>query len=301
MFNKVCIIGLGLIGSSLARIIKAQGLAAQLTAVDINPKVCEKVLELGIADKATTSFSNGVEDADLVILCSPVGSMALVAGAISEFLREGAIVTDVGSVKGSVVRDLQANLPAHVEIVPGHPIAGTEHSGPEAGFVELFEGRWCILTPLPTTGLMAVEKVSALWQACGAKIEIMEPHRHDLVLGITSHLPHLIAYSIVDTASTLEDDTKSDVIKFSASGFRGFTRIAASDPVMWRDVFLNNKEAVLEILQRFTEDLNGLQKAIRKGDGDYLYDVFARTRDIRRHVIERGEETLPSPQRKGRD
>lgn len=300
MFNKICIIGLGLIGSSLARIIMAQRLAETLVAIDINPKVCEKVLELGIADKATTSLS-GVQDADLVILCSPVGTMSMVARAIGEFLKPGAIVTDVGSVKDSVVRDLKANLPEHIEIVPGHPIAGTEHSGPEAGFVELFEGRWCILTPLPETSLMAVEKVSALWQACGAKIEIMEPHHHDLILAITSHLPHLIAYSIVDTASDLEEDTKSDVIKFSASGFRGFTRIAASDPVMWRDVFLNNKEAVLEILQRFTEDLSSLQKAIRKGDGDYLYSVFSRTRDIRRKITELGPEGLPSPQRQGRD
>ncbi len=301
MFNKVCIIGLGLIGSSLARIIKAKGLASEISAIDINPKVCEKGLELGIVDKATTSFSKGVEGADLIILCSPVGTMSVVAKAISNYVKPGAIITDVGSVKGSVVRDLSENLPDTVEIVPGHPIAGTEHSGPESGFVELFEGRWCILTPLPETDLRAVDKVSALWDACGAKIEIMDHKRHDLILGITSHLPHLIAYSIVDTANDLEDDTKSEVIKFSASGFRGFTRIAASDPVMWRDVFMNNQDAVLEILQRFTEDLSVLQKAIRKGDGDYLYNVFTRTRAIRREVMEMGPEGIPSPLREGKD
>ncbi len=301
MFNKVCIIGLGLIGSSLARNIKAQNLAGHLVCVDLNPKVCEKGKALGIVDQATTSFSVGVEDADLIILCSPVGSMSVVASAIADCVKEGAIITDVGSVKGSVVRDLQEHLPEYVEIVPGHPIAGTEHSGPEAGFAELFRDRWVILTPLPETDLRAVDKVSALWGACGARIEIMDHKRHDLVLGITSHLPHLIAYSIVDTANDLQEDMKSEVIKFSASGFRGFTRIAASDPVMWRDVFLNNQEAVLEILGRFTEDLSALQKAIRKGDGDYLYGVFTRTREIRRKIVELGPEGLPSPDRTGKD
>jgi len=301
MFNKVCIIGLGLIGSSLARNIKAQNLAGHLVCVDLNPKVCEKGKALGIVDQATTSFSVGVEDADLIILCSPVGSMSVVASAIADCVKEGAIITDVGSVKGSVVRDLQEHLPEYVEIVPGHPIAGTEYSGPEAGFAELFRDRWVILTPLPETDLRAVDKVSALWSACGARIEIMDHKRHDLVLGITSHLPHLIAYSIVDTANDLQDDMKSEVIKFSASGFRGFTRIAASDPVMWRDVFLNNQEAVLEILGRFTEDLSALQKAIRKGDGDYLYGVFTRTREIRRKIVELGPEGLPSPDRTGKD
>lgn len=301
MFNKVCIIGLGLIGSSLARNIKVHGLAGHLVCVDLNPKVCEKGMELGLVDQATTSFSVGVDDADLIILCSPVGSMNVVASAIADCLKPGAIVTDVGSVKGSVVRDLQEHLPDTVEIVPGHPIAGTEHSGPEAGFAELFRDRWVILTPLPETDLRAVDKVSALWSACGARIEIMDHKRHDLVLGITSHLPHLIAYSIVDTANDLQDDMKSEVIKFSASGFRGFTRIAASDPVMWRDVFLNNQEAVLEILGRFTEDLSALQKAIRKGDGDYLYGVFTRTREIRRKIVELGPEGLPSPERAGKD
>lgn len=301
MFNKVCIIGLGLIGSSLARNLKGSDLVAHLAAVDISPKVCEKVLELGIADSASTSYSVGVEEADIVILAMSVGAIGQVAEAIAPNLKEGAIVTDVGSVKGAVLDQLAERLPGHVDVVGGHPIAGTEHSGPEAGFKELFEGRWCILTPQGDTPISSVGKVSAIWEKCGAKIEIMDPKRHDLVLGITSHLPHLIAYSIVDTANDLEGETKQDVIKFSASGFRGFTRIAASDPVMWRDVFLHNRDAVLEILGRFNEDLSALQKAIRKGDGDYLFQVFSRTREIRREVMERGEETLPSPEREGKD
>ena len=301
MINKVCIIGLGLIGSSLARNLHGSDLVGQVVAVDISPKVCDKVMELGIVDAATTSFSVGVKDADVIILAVPVGANKGVADAIAPHLKQGAVVTDVGSVKGAVLRDLSEALPEHVDIIGGHPIAGTEHSGPEAGFKELFEGRWCILTPEPSADLRALEKVSAIWDICGAKIEIMEAERHDLILGITSHLPHLIAYSIVDTANDLEGDTKHDVIKFSASGFRGFTRIAASDPVMWRDVFLNNRDAVLEILGRFNEDLSALQKPIRKGDGDYLFQVFSRTREIRREVMERGEETLPSPDRKGKD
>ncbi len=301
MFNKICIIGLGLIGSSIAHNIRAGKLAQVLVAADINPKVCQKVLELNLADDVTTSLAKGVEDADLVILCSPVGTMAVVAEAIAPYLKEGAIVTDVGSVKGAVVKALEPRLPAHVDIVPGHPIAGTENSGPESGFKALFEGRWCILTPLPQTSIRAVEKVTHFWEACGAKIELMAPEHHDLVLAITSHLPHLIAYTIVDTANNLEDDIKSEVIKFSASGFRGFTRIAASDPVMWRDVFLNNKDAVLDILQRFTEDLTEMQKAIRKGDGDHLFSAFTRTRAIRRQVTDLGSETLPSPRREGID
>jgi cyclohexadieny/prephenate dehydrogenase len=226
-----------------------------------------------------------VKGADLIILAVPVGACGDVMKQIGASLADGAVVTDVGSVKQTVIDAVLPHLPAHAYFVPAHPIAGTEHSGPEAGFAELFQERWCILTPLPNTPLRAVEKVTALWEAAGAHIEIMEPKRHDLVLGITSHLPHLIAYSIVDTAATLEEDTKAEVIKYSASGFRDFTRIAASDPVMWRDIFLNNKEAVLEILQRFNEDLTALQKAIRTGDGEKLQDVFTRTRAIRRAII----------------
>ena len=289
LFNKVTIIGLGLIGSSIARIIKQKNLAKTLVAVDASKAVCDKVMELGIADEATREIRNGVADADLVILAVPVGACGAVAEQIRYALKDGAIVTDTGSVKGTVVDQVTPHLKDNVHFVPAHPIAGTEHSGPEAGFTELFIDRWCIITPLPDSDIQAVEKVTALWEACGSRIEIMDVKRHDLVLAITSHLPHLIAYTIVGTATDLEEDTKDDVIKFSASGFRDFTRIAASDPVMWRDVFLNNKDAVLEILQRFNEDLTGLQKAIRKGNGQELEDHFTKTRKIRREVIEAGQ------------
>ncbi len=295
MFEKITIIGLGLIGSSLARIIRSQGLAKTLVAVDSNQSVCDKVMELGIADEAVTTPGEGVKDADLVILAVPVGAMKAVAKIIGPALKEGAIVTDAGSVKESVIDSLKSHIPPHVHIVPGHPIAGTEYSGPEAGFPELFHGRWCILTPLPETDIKAVEKVTAFWEACGSRIEIMDPAHHDLVLGITSHLPHLIAYTIVGTANELEDDVKSEVLKFSASGFRDFTRIAASDPTMWRDVFLHNRVAVLEVLQRFTEDLTALQKAIRRGDGDYLYKIFSETRDMRKQIIDLGQADYPAP------
>jgi len=298
MFKQISIIGFGLIGSSLARRIKKDALAGRLICVDINPSVCEKAMALNIADDATTNLAQGVEGSDLVILAIPVGAMDVVCQAIAGSLTQGAYVTDVGSVKNVVLETAQKHLPDHVHLVPAHPIAGTEHSGPEAGFAELFDERWCILTPADTTPITAVEKVSAFWQACGARIEIMEAHYHDLVLGITSHLPHLIAYTIVDTANNLEDDMKSEVIKYSASGFRGFTRIAASDPTMWRDVFLNNKTAVLEILGRFTEDLTAMQKAIRQGDGDYLFNVFSRTRQIRREVMGLGPEGFPAPPEK---
>jgi len=296
MFEQISIIGFGLIGSSMARAIKKNGLAKKLICVDINPAVCKKVEELGIADDTTTNLAQGVEGSDLVVLAVPVGAVPVVCQAIAGSLKDGAVISDVGSVKSAVLEAMQEHLPAHVDFVPAHPIAGTEHSGPEAGFPELFEDRWCLLTPAPDTPIRSVEKVSALWQAFGARIEIMEAHHHDLILGITSHLPHLIAYTIVDTANNLEDDIKSEVIKYSASGFRGFTRIAASDPTMWRDVFMNNKTAVLEILQRFTEDLTAMQKAIRQGDGDYLFNTFSRTRDIRREIMGLGPEGFPSPE-----
>lgn len=289
LFKKVTIIGLGLIGSSIARVIKQKNLAETLVAVDSSKDVCDKVMELGIADEATREIRNGVADADLVILAVPVGACGTVAEQIRYALKEGAILTDTGSVKGTVVEQVTPHLKDNIHFIPAHPIAGTEHSGPEAGFPELFIDRWCIITPLPDSDIKAVEKVTALWEACGSRIEIMDVKRHDLVLAITSHLPHLIAYTIVGTATDLEEDTKDDVIKFSASGFRDFTRIAASDPVMWRDVFLNNKEAVLEILQRFNEDLTGLQKAIRRGNGEELEDHFTKTRKIRREVIEAGQ------------
>ncbi len=295
MFNKISIIGFGLIGSSVARCIKKQGLAKELVAVDRSESVCKKALELELCDSAMTDVRKGVEGSDLVLLAIPVGACAEVAGQIRYSLKEGAIVTDAGSVKGEVARSVLPHIPRKAHFVPAHPIAGTEHSGPEAGFAELFMGRWCIITPLPDTDIRAVEKVTALWEACGAKIEIMDVKRHDLVLAITSHLPHLIAYTIVGTAADLEDDTRDEVIKYSASGFRDFTRIAASDPVMWRDVFLNNREAVLEILQRFNEDLTGLQRAIRKGDGEYLQAMFTRTRDIRKQIIQAGQADYAKP------
>lgn len=285
-FNQVTIIGFGLIGSSLARIIRRDNLATRLVCGDMSNAVCAKVMELGIADEATTDLTKSVADSDLVVLAVPVGACGTVAQMIAPGLKAGCVVTDVGSVKQSVVASVLPYLPADVDFVPAHPIAGTEHSGPEAGFPELFQGRWAIITPLPDTPLNAIEKVTKLWEAAGSNIEFMEPRRHDLVLAITSHLPHLIAYTIVGTASDLEDHLKADVIKFSASGFRDFTRIAASDPVMWRDIFVNNQDAVLEIVQRFTEDLTGLQRAIRYGDGQALQDMFVRTRAIRRQVIE---------------
>ncbi len=255
----------------------------------MNEDVCAKVIELEIADYVTNDLKRGVEDADVIILAVPVGAVAAVAKSIAPYVKPGAIISDTGSVKLSVIEAMEPLIRDDLEVVPAHPIAGTEFSGPEAGFAELFDGRWCILTPLDNTSIKAVEVMTKLWEACGAQIEIMDAKHHDLVLGITSHLPHLIAYTIVGTANELEDDIKSEVIKFSASGFRDFTRIASSDPTMWRDVFLNNKGAVLEVLQRFTEDLTALQKAIRKGDGDYLYQRFDETRAIRKEVIDQGQ------------
>lgn len=289
MIEKITLIGMGLIGSSIARNIMQKNLTNCLVAVDIDPSVCETVVRLQIADYVTDNLVQGVEGADLVILCVPVGAIKSVAKVIGPHLKDNAIISDVGSVKVSVIDSLKPFCRPDVEIVPAHPIAGTEFSGPEAGFAELFQGRWCILTPLPETSIKAVEHVTKLWEAFGSRVEIMDSKHHDLVLGITSHLPHLIAYTIVGTANELEDDLKSEVIKFSASGFRDFTRIAASDPVMWRDVFLNNKDAVLEVLGRFTEDLSALQRAIRKGDGDYLYQKFSDTRSIRKEIVEQNQ------------
>ncbi|MGI9462802.1 MAG: prephenate/arogenate dehydrogenase family protein, partial [Aestuariivirgaceae bacterium] len=235
--------------------------------------------------------ADAVHDADLVILCVPVGACGTVAEAIAGDLKPGAILTDVGSVKASVIRDVSPHVPEGVHFVPGHPIAGTEQSGPKAGFAELFINRWCILTPLPGADPRAVEALTDFWHTCGSEVETMSVDHHDMVLGITSHLPHLIAYSIVSTAADLEDVTKSEVIKYSAAGFRDFTRIAASDPIMWRDVFLTNKDAVLELLARFSEDLSALQKAIRWGNGDQLIELFTRSREIRRGIIAAGQDT----------
>ncbi|CAO3427524.1 prephenate/arogenate dehydrogenase family protein [Azospirillum doebereinerae] len=286
LFDRVAIIGIGLIGSSLARAIAEYGLAREVVCADRSKDACVVAMELGIVEMATTEVEVALDGADLVVLATPVGSFAEVGERIGPLLAPGTIVTDVGSVKEAVLRDVGPNLPDGVHLVPGHPVAGTEHSGPAAGFASLFQGRWCILTPPSGADEAAVEKVAELWRRVGSNVEIMDASHHDRVLAITSHLPHLIAYTIVGTASDLEDDTKSEVIKFSAGGFRDFTRIAASDPVMWRDVFLNNREAVLEILQRFTEDLTALQRAIRWGEGQQLQDQFTKTRAIRRGIID---------------
>jgi len=285
VFERVALIGIGLIGSSMALALRKHGLARRVVCADHNPDHVAKALELALVDEATVDLAAAVAGADLVVLCTPVGTLVELAAAIAPHCAPGAIVSDVGSVKELVVREVGPHLPGNVHLVPAHPIAGTEHSGPTAGFAEVFEGRWCILTPSDGTDRAAVGKVVEMWRRFGSMVEIMDAAHHDRVLAITSHLPHLIAYSIVDTAVGLEKSTQSEVIKFSASGFRDFTRIAASDPVMWRDIFLNNREAVLDILQRFTEDLTALQRAIRRGEGDKLQEVFTRTRKIRRGII----------------
>jgi cyclohexadieny/prephenate dehydrogenase len=266
-------------------------LAGEITGFARSEATRTKAKDIGLVDAVFPSPGAAVEDADLVILCSPVGTYAALAAEIAPALKPGAILTDVGSVKGAVVRDVEGHVPPGVHFIPGHPIAGTEQSGPESGFAELFINRWCILTPLPGADPQAVERLSAFWRACGSNVEIMTPEHHDLVLAITSHLPHLIAYNIVSTAADLEEVTSSEVIKYSAGGFRDFTRIAASDPTMWRDVFLNNKDAVLEMLGRFSEDLSALQRAIRWGDGDTLFSIFSRSRQIRRGIIAAGQDT----------
>ena len=286
LFERVTIIGFGLIGSSLARAIRAHGLAGEIVACDRSAEARADIAELGLADRVVEDPAEAVMAADLVVICTPVGSYAALGTAIAPKLAPGAILTDVGSVKQSVIRDLQPVVPNHVHLVPGHPIAGTEKSGPRSGFGSLFEGRWAVLTPPPGTDRAAIDKVAALWRGIGSEVVEMEAEHHDKVLAITSHLPHLIAYTIVGTAVDLEESLQSEVVKFSAGGFRDFTRIAASDPTFWRDVFLNNREAVLEMLQRLTEDLAALQRAIRRGEGDFLYERFARAREIRRGVIE---------------
>ena len=282
LFDKVALVGVGLIGSSIARAARAQRAVRSIVATARSLKTRARVAELGIADTVTETNAEAVEGADLVIVCIPVGACGAVAREIGPHLAPGATVSDVGSVKGSVVRDMGPHMPGNVHFVPAHPVAGTEHSGPDAGFAELFENRWCILTPPEGTDAAAVERLAAFWRLLGAKVEIMSPEHHDIVLAITSHVPHLIAYNIVGTAADMEQVTQAEVVKFSAGGFRDFTRIAASDPVMWRDVFLNNKEAVLEMLGRFSEDLAALQRMIRWDDGEALEALFNRTRAIRR-------------------
>jgi cyclohexadieny/prephenate dehydrogenase len=286
LFERVALIGLGLIGSSLSHAMRRGGLARHIAGHARSERTRAKAVELGLVHSIHADPASAVKDADLVIICSPVGTYAEIGAAIRDSLKPGAILSDVGSVKQAVIRDLGPNVPDGVHFVPGHPIAGTEYSGPESGFATLFDGRWCILTPPPGTDAIATEKMVRFWQACGSQVEVMEAGHHDKTLAITSHLPHLIAYTIVGTVADLEDATQSEVIKFSASGFRDFTRIAASDPVMWRDVFLNNRDAVLEMLGRFAEDLTALQRAIRWGEGDKLEALFTRTRAIRRGIID---------------
>lgn len=286
IFDRVAILGLGLIGGSLARAARKHGLAASTVGYDHDAGVRERVRHLGFVDRVVDTAADAVSGADCVVLAIPVGACAPAMAEIADALTPGAVLTDVGSVKGCVVRDVGPLVPPGVHFIPGHPIAGTEFSGPDAGFAELFEGRYCVLTPPGAADPAALDRLSALWEGMGSSVEVMSADHHDRVLAITSHLPHLIAYTIVGTAAELEEDIKQEVIRFSASGFRDFTRIAASDPVMWRDVFLNNREATLEIIQRFTEDLTALQKAIRRGDGAKLQDWFIKTRGIRRSIIE---------------
>jgi len=286
LFEKVALIGLGLIGSSLARVIKREGLAGEVIGCARSEKTLATALDLGFIDRAEADAAKAVEDADFVVICTPIGAYKAIAEAIAPHLKKGAILSDVGSVKETVLRNLGPLVPEGVHFVPTHPVAGTEHSGPEAGFDSLFEGRWCVLTPMTDTAPEAIERVAELWRRAGSQVEIMDAAHHDKVMAITSHLPHLIAYTIVGTATDLEESERAEIVKFSASGFRDFTRIAASDPVMWRDIFLNNQSAVLEMLGRFTEDLTALQRAIRWGDGQTLEELFARTRAIRRSIID---------------
>lgn len=291
--QSVAIIGLGLLGGSIGLAVQDRASDITTTGYDADADVRGKAAERGLVGTVCTSVSDAVSEADLVILCVPVGAMGSAAAEIAGHLKPGAIISDVGSSKQSVLEDLSAALPG-LTVIPAHPVAGTEQSGPEAGFATLFENRWCILTPPDGADEASVEALADFWRTLGSKIEIMDAEHHDLVLAVTSHIPHLIAYTIVGTASDLEDVTRGEVIKYSAGGFRDFTRIAASDPTMWRDVFLQNRSAVLEMLGRFTEDLTALQRAIRSGDGETLRELFSRTRAIRRGIIEEGQDD-PSP------
>ncbi|UIP07608.1 prephenate/arogenate dehydrogenase family protein [Erythrobacter sp. SDW2] len=288
-FQRVAIIGLGLLGGSLGLALRERLPQVETTGYDRDPATRQRAAERGLVGTVYDSAAEAVAQADLVVLCVPVGAMGEAARELAPALPPQAIVSDVGSSKRSVQKALAEALPDHINI-PAHPVAGTEQSGPDAGFSTLFEGRWCILTPPEGAPDEAIERLTGLWQALGAKVEIMDAEHHDIVLAVTSHIPHLIAYTIVGTASDMEGVTRSEVIKYSAGGFRDFTRIAASDPVMWRDVFLSNRDAVLEMLDRFTEDLTALQRAIRSGDGETLHDLFTRTRAIRRSIIDEGQD-----------
>lgn len=291
IFERMALIGIGLIGSSLAQVARKRGLVKEISITTRSSETLQRAEELGLGDSYSQDAAVAVEGADLVILCAPVGANESIAKWIAPSLKQGAILTDAGSTKGSVIEQVGPHVPDGVHFVPGHPLAGTEKSGPDAGFPTLFDERWCILTPPDGTDQDAIDKLTSFWQGCGSNVDIMDAKHHDLVLAIVSHLPHLIAYNIVGTADDLETVTKSEVIKYSASGFRDFTRLAASDPTMWRDVCLNNKDAILEMLARFSEDLSALQRAVRWGDGDKLFDLFTHTRGVRRSIIDAGQET----------
>jgi cyclohexadieny/prephenate dehydrogenase len=290
MFGRIALVGIGLIGSSLARVVRREKLADHIAISTRSASTLRRAEELGLGDSYHTDAAEAVEGADLVIVSVPVGASGTVAQAIAGALKPSAIVTDVGSTKRSVIDQMAPHVPHGVHFIPGHPIAGTEYSGPDSGFAALFEDRWCILTPLPDTDAAALDKLKAFWRACGSNLDEMDPDHHDRVLAVVSHLPQLISYNIVGTASDLETVTESEVIKYSASGFRDFTRLAASDPTMWRDVCLHNKEAILEMLARFSEDLASMQRAIRWADGDKLFDLFTRTRHVRKSIIEAGQD-----------
>ncbi len=292
LFNKVTLIGIGLIGSSIARVIKRDKLARHLVAVAKSKKTIDSVIELDIADSVTLDPCEAVEDADMVMLCSPLGTYKKIVREIGPNLKPGCILTDVGSVKGCVFKDIEIEKIVGVELVPAHPVAGTEYSGPESGFAELFEGRWCVITPDKSASKKSIEKITKLWEAAGSTVEIMDPDHHDQIMAMTSHLPHLISYTIVGTATDLEKSLVSEVVKFSAGGFRDFTRVAASDPTMWGDIMMKNKEAVLEMLQRFNEDLTALQRAIRWDEYDQIHDFFSKTRKIRKEVIQAKQEKM---------
>ncbi|MGE0856153.1 MAG: prephenate/arogenate dehydrogenase family protein [Hyphomicrobiaceae bacterium] len=300
-FRRLALIGIGLIGSSISHAARRHGgLVNEIVGSSATGRTRSRALELGLVDASYATASEAVAGADLVIVCTPVGVCGRIAQEIGPHLEPGAIVSDVGSVKAAIVADMGPHLPAHAHFVPAHPIAGTEHSGPDSGFAELFDGRWCILTPPNGCADVPVARLRTFWEGLGSKVEIMTPEHHDLVLAITSHLPHLIAYNIVNTAEHLKRVTDQEVIAFSAGGFRDFTRIAASDPTMWRDIFLNNREAVLHMLGRFTEDIAVLERAIRDGDGDTLFRVFTEARAIRRGIVEAGQDTAAPDFGRGR-
>ena len=291
VFERVALIGLGLIGSSIAWASKRGDLTGEIVGYARSPQTRERARELGFCDSIADSAAEAAKDADLVIVCVPVGACGAVAAEIAPVLKPGAIISDVGSTKRSVIDAMAEHLPDHVHFIPGHPMAGTEHSGPDAGFAELYDNRWCILTPLEDTDSDALESLTAFWAGLGSNVETMNPDHHDLVVAVTSHVPHAIAYTMCGVADDMNRVTDREVVQFSAAGFRDFTRIAASDPTMWRDVFLNNKDATIEVLGRFVEELMSLQRAIRTGDGDHLFDYFTRTRAIRRSIIDAGQDT----------